>query len=81
MTTENKLFKPNFDKPLFTITIQVFENCAKVGVAPENGREVGYHEVIGALEAQKNHFIFCQREANIKAGKLLKKTKPRPTGK
>lgn len=81
MTTENKLFKPNFDKLLFTITIEVFENCAKLAIGNKNGSDINYHQAIGALETQKHNLIFLQREANIKAAKLLKKTKPRPTGK
>jgi hypothetical protein len=32
---KNKLFDPNKDKKLFTITIEVFENCASTSITSE----------------------------------------------
>lgn len=77
---ENKLFKPDYDKPLFTITIQVKENCAMFGVEGHGEYKPTYHEVMGALETQKIGLIFQQREENIKQSKkvvkpTVKKTK------
>lgn len=68
----NKLFNPNDNKTLFTITIQVKENCATLSCnTPKGQDEPTYHEVIGALETQKQHLIWSQREHNMK--KLKKK--------
>ena len=62
---ENKLFEPNKDKKLFTVTIEVYENCASVAIANDGDYQCTYHEIIGALETQKIGFIFTQREKNV----------------
>ena len=72
---ENKMFTPDYSKPSFTIKIEVFDNCSKVSITPQLKKDVTYHEVVGALETQKHHLIFTQREINIKASKKIKKPK------
>ena len=75
---ENKLFKANPDKKLFTITIIVSENIAKLLVEPHNSREVNYHEIVGALETQKMHLVSLQRERNMKDQEKSKRIKAKP---
>jgi hypothetical protein len=62
---ENKLFDPNKDKKLFTITIEVFENCASIAIANEDDYLCTYHEIIGIFETQKMGLIMNQREKNL----------------
>lgn len=69
---ESKLFIPNVDNLLFTVTIQVFENCAKIGVTTEKEMPT-YHQVVGVLETQKHHLMSEQRDINIKASKIKNK--------
>ncbi len=72
---QNKLFKPDFTKKRFTLTIDVFENCCSLKVSSDDDKkEINYHEVIGALETQKHHLMTLQREENIKLFKK-KRTK------
>lgn len=78
---ENKLFKPDFDKPLFTIKIEVLDNCARIGIVADGEYKPTYQEVIGALEAQKISLIFQQREVNIKASKKSTETLQKETVK
>jgi hypothetical protein len=61
----NKLFEPNKNKKLFTITLEVFENCASTAIANEGDYQCTYHEIIGALETQKVGFLMNQREKNL----------------
>jgi len=61
---ENKLFKANGDKIRFTITIDVYENCATFSAS--GSENPTYYELIGALETQKIHVINAQREQNLK---------------
>jgi hypothetical protein len=63
--TENKLFEPNKNKKLFTITLEVFENCASTAIANEGDYQCTYHEIIGALETQKVALLMNQREKNL----------------
>ena len=63
--TENKLFEPNKNKKLFTITIELFENCASTAIANEGDYQCTYHEIIGALETQKIGLLMNQREKNL----------------
>jgi len=72
---QNKLFKPDSTKKLFTITIDVFENCCMLQVGkgdPSAPDDINYHHVIGALETQKHHLMTMQREENIKQTKRKK---------
>jgi hypothetical protein len=62
---ENKLFDPNKHKKLFTITIEVFENCASIAIANEGDYLCTYHEIIGIFETQKMGLIMNQREKNL----------------
>ncbi len=79
MTAKNKLFTPNGDKKLFTITIEVLENCAIIKVANHEDYKATYHEVIGALDTQKINTIMNQREHNLKIFHKKKKiTSDRP---
>jgi len=63
--TENRLFNPNKDKKLFTITIEVFENCAATSIVNDGDYQCTYHEIIGAFETQKINLLVSQREKNI----------------
>ena len=66
--TEEKRFEPDFDKPLFEITIAVYENCSMMNVSNTEGeKRPTYHEVIGALETNKQNLIWSQREHNREA--------------
>ena len=62
---ENKLFEPNKNNKLFTITLEVFENCASTAIANEGEYQCTYHEIIGALETQKVALLMNQREKNL----------------
>ncbi len=62
---KHKLFDPNKEKKLFTITIEVFENCASTAIANEGDYLCTYHEIIGAFETQKMGLLMNQREKNI----------------
>jgi len=64
---KDKLFIPNADKLLYTITIDVYNNCANLGISNNNDYEPKYHEVIGTLETQKQNLVWKQREINTKA--------------
>jgi hypothetical protein len=68
--TENKLFEPNKNKKLFTITLEVFENCASTLIANEGDYQCTYHEIIGALETQKVALLMNQREKNLEHFKI-----------
>jgi hypothetical protein len=68
--TENKLFEPNKNKKLFTITLEVFENCASTAIANEGEYQCKYHEIIGALETQKVALLMSQREKNLEHFKI-----------
>lgn len=61
----NRLFEPNENKKLFTITIEVFENCASTAIANEGDYQCTYHEIIGALETQKIGLAMNQRDKNL----------------
>lgn len=61
----NKLFEPNQNRKLFTITIEVFENCASTAIANDGDYQCTYHEIIGALETQKVGLLMNQRDKNL----------------
>lgn len=61
----NKAFEPNQNRKLFTITIEVFENCASTAIANYGDYLCTYHEIIGALETQKIGLLINQREKNL----------------
>ena len=63
---ENKLFTPNPNKLLHTVTIQMFENCANTNIISIIDKKITYHELIGLLETVKQGFIWNQREINKK---------------
>ena len=69
------IFKPNPDKLRFSIQIDVYENCATTTFKGKDQKvldKINFHNVIGVLEAQKQHIIWHQRESN-----LAKKMKPK----
>jgi hypothetical protein len=70
---ENKLFEALSGTKKFTITIEVFENCASIGVQEHENHKVNYYELLGVLEAQKLHLSMNQREKNLKELKKSKK--------
>jgi len=61
----NKLFEPNKNKKLFTITVEVFENCASTVIINDGEYQCTYHEIVGALETQKVALLMNQREKNL----------------
>lgn len=63
---EQKLLEPNGEKHLFTIIIEVKENCASLKVEGKEKKQITYHEIVGALETQKFQMMLMQREHNIK---------------
>ena len=63
---KDTLFTPNPKKHLYTITIDVFENCSITTVKNIGDYKSTFHEVVGALESQKNHVMNTQREQNMK---------------
>ena len=76
------MHKPDFGKPLFTITIEVFENCqtmSTLSLIPD--RDVTYQELMGTLESAKMRYMFDQSGINAeeyrkwKAVQDKKKTK------
>jgi hypothetical protein len=62
---ENKLFEADSGIKKFTITIDVYENCASLGVQENENYKTNYYEVLGVLEAQKLHLSMKQREKNL----------------
>jgi hypothetical protein len=73
---DKKLFPPNYEEHLFTITVKVFKNCNSIQIEGVNGYLPTYHESIGALEITKGGLLYDQREANRKAFKKAKKNQP-----
>ncbi len=71
---ENKLWKADDKIKLYSVTINVFNNCSSISVDVPNGQSPPkYHEVIGMLETQKFNLIETQRKENISKLKPKKK--------
>lgn len=63
----DKLFKPDYTKKRFTITIEVYENGQVFNVdTHEPDNKGNYYEVVGAIEAMKVHVIGLQGMKNRK---------------
>lgn len=76
MKEQEKNFKPNYEKKLYTLKIDVYENSQTSEVQAHDDYPVKYHEVIGVCETTKHSLMETQREHNRKAYKeYLKKNK------
>jgi hypothetical protein len=62
---EEKIFEPSVDKLLYEIKISVYKNCAGMSLGNNSSYKPTFHEVIGALETQKQHLMYNQRESNL----------------
>jgi hypothetical protein len=70
---ENKLFVPNFSKERFKIEIIVYENCQTMKVIHlQEGIQVTYQEVVGALSISHQGFIQEQTKSNAEEYEKLK---------
>lgn len=79
---EDKLFKPDYSEPKFTIKIQVFDNCSKFSMEiDKEGYEPTYEQMIGVLEITKNNFIMAQSSHNRKQHNRTNPQKPSDDGK
>lgn len=77
---QEKLFTADPTKHKYSIVVDVYENCATVKVQHVKQENVSYHEVVGALETQKQHLMWQQREINLKQ-KMKPGKKPNPKSK
>ena len=71
----NKLFKPNFDKKQFTISIDVFENGLSFTITPAEKTPM-YYEVLGVIHQMLYSVMEDQRkESKNEFAKLTKSLK------
>lgn len=75
--TETKLFNSSANNHKYNVVIEVYENACvtHVDVVNKAERQMTYHELIGILEAQKQHIMWSQREKNLKANLIVPKKK------
>lgn len=71
------MFKPEFGKDIFKITITIHENCQTFNVESFDGHVVSYQEIIGALDTVKMSYFFEQSGINIDEYRKWEKLKNR----
>jgi len=64
-----KLFKPDYSKKLYTISIDVYENAHQFCINSEINYSPGYQECIGIMEIVKTALLRDMQDINIKEAK------------
>lgn len=72
LPTDKPAFTPDFNKKKFEIIIEVYENSQTLRVNHID-KLATYHEVIGALDIQKNMLIYDQSTYNRKVQRAKRK--------